>query len=71
MYMFGYNNMTKVEGIMKLTHFYYIESIVDKRGNILTACGIHVSVKYDIDLVSPTCEVCKKLAEDYENLRIR
>lgn len=54
----------------KITHFYYSESIVDKRGNILTACGIHVSLRYDIDLHNPTCETCKQLAEDYEKLRI-
>lgn len=55
---------------LQIKHFYYVETIPDKRGNILTACGIHVSLKYDIDLHEPTCKICKKLAEDYERLRI-
>ena len=55
---------------MKTTkHFYYVETYPDKRGNILTACGIHVSLR-ETDCVEPSCEVCKKKMEDYELLRI-
>lgn len=55
---------------MNLKHFYYYETVPDKRGNILTACGIHVSLRYDTNLVEPTCSLCKKLMEEYEKLRI-
>jgi hypothetical protein len=55
---------------MTIKHFYYNETIPDKRGNILTACGIHVSKRYETDCVEPSCQLCKQAMEVYEKLRI-
>ena len=55
---------------VNVKHFYYIETYPDKRGNILTACGIHVSLR-ETDCVEPSCQECKRKMEEYELLRIK
>ncbi len=52
------------------SHWYYPELKPDKRMNILTACGKHVDIKREIDLLEPTCETCKSKMDYYNNMEI-
>lgn len=54
---------------MTTTHWPHPEIHPDKRNNILVSCGIRVHIS-QVDYKNPTCPICEKASEEYNNLDI-
>jgi hypothetical protein len=55
-----------VTNLPKVKHYPEPHCYPDKRHMILTACGIRVDERREIDYQEPNCKECAKRMEDYE-----